>query len=53
MRLAGFIGLAGGFLYFYQRSARTSFHRISLHLEVMCGGRGEDDKQEHFEHMTG
>lgn len=23
MRLAGFIGLAGGFLYFYQRSART------------------------------
>lgn len=24
MRLAGFIGLAGGFLYFYQRSARTS-----------------------------
>lgn len=25
MRLAGFIGLAGGFLYFYQRSARTFF----------------------------
>jgi hypothetical protein len=25
MRLAGFIGLAGGFLYFYQRSARTIF----------------------------
>jgi hypothetical protein len=24
MRLAGFIGLAGGFLYFYQRSSRTS-----------------------------
>lgn len=23
MRLAGFIGFAGGFLYFYQRSART------------------------------
>ncbi len=23
MRLAGFVGLAGGFLYFYQRSART------------------------------
>lgn len=23
MRLTGFIGLAGGFLYFYQRSART------------------------------
>lgn len=23
MRLAGFIGLAGGFLYFYQRSIRT------------------------------
>lgn len=24
MRLAGFIGVAGGFLYFYQRSSRTS-----------------------------
>ena len=24
MRLAGFVGLAGGFLYGYQRSARTS-----------------------------
>lgn len=24
MRLAGAVGLAGGFLYFYQRSARTS-----------------------------
>lgn len=23
MRLAGFVGLAGGFLYFYQRSCRT------------------------------
>jgi hypothetical protein len=23
MRLAGFIGLAGGFIYFYQRSIRT------------------------------
>ena len=27
MRLGGFIGVAGGFLYFYQRSIRT-FHPV-------------------------
>ena len=32
MRLAGFIGLAGGFLYFYQRSART-FRPLNLVYE--------------------
>lgn len=30
MRLAGFIGLAGGFMYFYQRSIRTSSPRSQL-----------------------
>lgn len=30
LRVAGFIGLAGGFLYFYQRSARTSL--VLLHF---------------------
>ena len=30
MRLAGFIGAAGGFFYFYQRSIRTSRTALSL-----------------------
>lgn len=28
MRLGGFLGVAGGFLYFYQRSIRTSTPRL-------------------------
>jgi hypothetical protein len=47
MRLAGFIGLAGGFLYFYQRSARTfgftTPHLFSLSLlfpKLVLRGRG-------------
>lgn len=36
MRLAGFIGLAGGFLYFYQRSACTASLSSTTNTPLQC-----------------
>jgi hypothetical protein len=37
MRLTGFLGLAGGFLYFYQRSIRTYILYVSWVLPFSLG----------------
>jgi hypothetical protein len=36
MRLAGAVGIAGGFLYFYQRSSRTCAHHAVIHGKQKC-----------------
>lgn len=40
MRLCGFISIAGGFLYFYQRSICTSIENPRISRRLLLGRRG-------------